>query len=77
MSELLGTTSLKLSEGFPRPVPRLGVVYGTWAALGIVGVVAIGTVVFDRPIDLPGAVGILRIIIGVYCVTVLSETSAH
>jgi len=99
VSELLGTTSLKLSEGFSRPVPSLGVVvgyglafylvsltledlpigvvYGTWAALGIVGVAAIGIVAFDEPIDFPGAVGILLIITGVYCVNVLSEMSAH
>ncbi|WP_423747182.1 SMR family transporter (plasmid) [Haladaptatus sp. SPP-AMP-3] len=98
-SELVGTTSLKLSEGFSQPVPSLGVVigyglafylvsltleelpigvvYGTWAALGIVGVAAIGTVVFNEPIDMIGAIGILLIIGGVYCVTVLSEMSAH
>ncbi|ACV48318.1 MULTISPECIES: DMT family transporter [Halomicrobium] len=99
VSELLGTTALKLSDGFSRPLPSLGVVvgygvafylvsltleelpigvvYGTWAALGIVGVAAIGVVVFDEPIDPVGIVGILLIVGGVYCVNVLSQMSAH
>jgi small multidrug resistance pump len=55
----------------------IGVVYGTWAALGIVGVAAIGVVVFDEPLDLAGAVGILLILGGVYCVNVLSEMTVH
>ncbi|ELK49887.1 Quaternary ammonium compound-resistance protein qacE, partial [Haloferax sp. BAB-2207] len=72
-SELVGTTALKLSAGFSKPLPSLGVVagyglafylvsltleelpigvvYGTWAALGIVGVAAIGVVAFDEPVD--------------------------
>ena len=99
VSELIGTTSLKLSEGFSRPIPSfgvvvgyglafylvsltledlpIGVVYGTWAALGIVGVAAIGVVVFGEQIDLPGAFGILLIIAGVYFVNVVSGMSAH
>jgi small multidrug resistance pump len=99
LSELFGTTALKLSEGFSRPLPSLGVVlgygaafylvsltledlpigvvYGTWAALGIVGVAAIGVVVFDEPVDVPGVVGILLIIAGVYCVNVVSAMSAQ
>lgn len=55
----------------------IGVVYGTWAALGIVGVAAIGVVVFDETFDLAGAVGIALILGGVYCVNILSEMSAH
>jgi len=99
VSELIGTTALKLSDGFSNPVPSLGVVigygvafylvsltledlpigvvYGTWAALGIVGVAAIGVVVFDETLDLAGVLGILLIIAGVYCVNILSEVSAH
>ncbi|MFC6953512.1 DMT family transporter [Halorubellus litoreus] len=99
VSELVGTTALKLSDGFSNPVPSVGVVvgyglafylvsltledlpvgvvYGTWAALGIVGVAAIGVVVFDEALDVPGIVGLVLIVGGVYCVTVLSEMSAH
>jgi len=98
-SELLGTTALKLSDGFSNPVPSLGVVvgyglafylvsltleelpvgvvYGTWAALGIVGVAAIGVVVFDEPLDLAGVVGICLILGGVYCLNVLSVAATH
>lgn len=55
----------------------IGVVYGTWAALGIVGVAAIGVVAFDEPVDLPGVLGILLILGGVYVVNVVSDMSAH
>ena len=99
VSELVGTTALKLSDGFSRPLPTLGVlvgyglafylvsltledlpigvVYGTWAALGIVGVAAIGVVVFGERVDLAGVVGIALILAGVYFVNVVSEMSAH
>lgn len=99
LSELVGTTALKLSEGFSRPLPTLGVVvgyglafylvsltleelpiglvYGTWAALGIVGVAAIGVVVFDERVDPAGLLGIALIVAGVYFVNVVSEMSAH
>jgi len=99
LSELVGTTALKLSEGFSEPVPSLGVVvgyglafylvslaleelpigvvYGTWAALGVVGVAVIGAVAFEEPVDLAGVVGLLLIVAGVYCVNVVSEMSAH
>lgn len=98
-AELLGTTSLKLSDGFTRPVPSvgvlvgyaaafylvsltledlpLGVVYGTWAALGIVGVATIGVVVFDERPDLAAAAGVALIVAGVYLLTVVSDVSTH
>jgi len=98
-AELLGTTALKLSEGFSKPLPSLvvvlgygaafylvsltleelpiGVVYGTWAALGIVGVAAIGTLVFDEPVDAVGVLGVALIVAGVYCLNVLSSMAAH
>lgn len=99
LSELIGTTSLKLSEGFSRPLPSLvviigygaafyflsltleelpiGIVYGTWAALGIVGIAAIGVVLFDEQMDFAGVVGILLIIAGVYCFNIISGMSTH
>lgn len=99
VAELAGTTALKLSEGFSRPLPSLGVlvgyglafylvsvtleelpigvVYGTWAALGIVGVAAIGVVVFDERPDTAAVAGITLIVAGVYCLTVLSDVSTH
>jgi len=99
LAEVVGTTSLKLSQGFSRPLPSLGVlvgygaafyflslaledlpigvVYGTWAALGIVAIAAIGVVAFDEPVDIAGIVGIGLIIAGVYCLNVVSGMSAH
>jgi small multidrug resistance pump len=99
LAEVVGTTSLKLSQGFSRPLPSLGVlvgygaafyflslaledlpvgvVYGTWAALGIVAIATIGVVAFDEPVDIAGIVGIGLIIVGVYCLNVVSGMSAH
>ena len=99
VSELFGTTALKLSEGFTRPLPSIGVVigyglafylvsltledlpigvvYGTWAALGVVGVAAIGIVMFDERPDVAGVVGIAFIVAGVYVLNVVSDMSAH
>jgi len=54
----------------------LGVVYGTWAAMGIVGVAAIGVVLFEEQVDLPGVLGIVLLVAGVYCINVLSDMSA-
>ncbi|GAB3681246.1 multidrug efflux SMR transporter protein HsmR [Salinarchaeum chitinilyticum] len=98
-SELVGTTALKLSEGFTNPVPSLvvvlgygaafyllsltleelpvGTVYATWAALGIVGIAAIGIVAFDESMDLAGVLGIALILGGVYFLNVVSDVSAH
>ncbi|WP_251341428.1 DMT family transporter [Haloplanus halophilus] len=99
LSEVLGTTALKLSQGFSRPIPSLGVlvgyaaafyclslaleelpvgvVYGTWAAVGIVAIAAIGVVAFDEQVDAAGAVGIALVVAGVYCLNVVSDMSAH
>lgn len=99
LSELIGTTALKLSEGFSQALPSfvvvlgygaafyllsltleelpVGVVYGTWAALGIVGVAAVGVVAFDEQVDAAGVVGILFIIAGVYCLNAVSGMSTH
>jgi small multidrug resistance pump len=55
----------------------IGVVYGTWAAMGIVGIAVIGVIVFDEPIDLAGLAGMLLIVGGVVLVNVVSNMSAH
>lgn len=98
-AEVVGTTSLKLSYGFSRPLPSLGVivgygvafyflsltleelpvglVYATWAALGIVAIAAIGVVAFGEQVDVAGVVGIGLVLAGVYCLNILSGMSAH
>ncbi|MDF9745751.1 DMT family transporter [Natrinema salsiterrestre] len=99
LSELLGTTALKLSDGFSRPLPTLGVVvgyglafyllsltleelpvgvvYATWAALGIVGVASIGVLAFDEQFDGAAVAGVGLILAGVYCLNIVSDVSAH
>ncbi|WP_226481031.1 DMT family transporter [Natrinema amylolyticum] len=99
LSELFGTTALKLSDGFSRPLPSLGVVvgyglafyllsltledlpvgivYATWATLGIIGVAAIGVLAFDERLDGAAVAGMGLILTGVYCLNVLSDVSAH
>ena len=99
LSEVIGTTSLKLSEGFSKLLPStvvligyaaafyllsltleelpVGLVYATWAALGIVGIAAVGVVGFDEQLDAAGLVGIGLIIAGVYFLNVVSGMSAH
>jgi len=99
LAEVIGTTSLKLSQGFSRPLPSLGVlvgygaafyflsialedlpvgvVYGTWAAIGIVAIAAIGVVAFDESVDTAGIVGLGLIVVGVYCLNVVSGMSSH
>ncbi|WP_299267128.1 DMT family transporter [Halorientalis sp.] len=98
-SELVATVSLKLSQGFSKPLPSLGVVvgygvafallslvleelpigmvYATWAALGIVGIAAVGVVAFGERLDPAGVAGIACIVLGVVLLNVVSETSAH
>ena len=99
LSELAGTTALKLSDGFSKPLPSLGVVvgyglafyllsltleelpvgpvYASWAALGIVGVTAVGVVGFDERLDWAAVVGLALILVGVYCLNVVSDISVH
>ncbi|MGB9987573.1 DMT family transporter [Salarchaeum japonicum] len=100
-SEVVGTTALKLSDGFTDPLPSLvvvlgygasfyalslvltdlpvGVVYATWAALGIVATATVGVLVFDETLDLPGVAGITFIIAGVVVLALFSDayTPAH
>ena len=98
-AELLGTTALKLSEGFSRPLWSivvvigygtafylvsltleelpLGIVYGTWTALGIVGVVAIGVAVFEEPLDVAAIAEFGLIVAGIYLLNVVSDVAAH
>jgi small multidrug resistance pump len=55
----------------------VGVVYGTWSALGIVGITAIGAVVFDEGVDAAGVLGIALVVAGVYVLNVVSDMSVH
>ena len=59
--------SLTLQE---RPI---GLVYATWAAIGIVGTVAVGVVAFDEPVDLAGVVGLTLVVGGVLVLNLFSD----
>ena len=55
----------------------VGLVYATWAALGIVGIAAVGVVAFGETVDLAGVAGIACIVLGVVLLNVVSGMSAH
>ena len=98
VSEVAGTTALKLSDGFANLVPSVGVVvgylasfyflglvleelpvglvYATWAAVGILGTVGVGLLVFDESLDVAGVVGLALVVAGVVVLNVFSEAYA-
>lgn len=51
----------------------IGLVYATWSAVGIVGAIAVGLVLFEETIDVAGIVGITLIIAGVAVLNLVSE----
>ncbi|MCF2166151.1 multidrug efflux SMR transporter protein HsmR [Halobacterium salinarum] len=57
----------------------VGVVYGTWAAVGIVATALVGVVVFEESVDVAGVVGLALIVAGVVVLNVASDayTPAH
>jgi small multidrug resistance pump len=55
----------------------VGLVYGTWSAVGIVGITVIGVVAFDEGVDLAGVLGIGLLVAGVYVLNVVSGMSAQ
>lgn len=59
-----------------RTVP-VGVAYGIWSAIGIVLIAAIGAVWFRQPLDLPAAIGLGLIVMGVIVVNLFSQTLVH
>jgi len=50
----------------------VGLVYATWAAVGIVGTVAVGLVVFDESLDPAAVAGLVLVIAGVVVLNVFS-----
>lgn len=98
VTEVTGTTALKLADGFSNLLPSVvvvvgyvasfyflglaleelpvGLVYATWAAVGIVATVLVGLVVFDESLDLAGVVGIALLVLGVLVLNVFSEAYA-
>lgn len=54
----------------------VGLVYATWAAVGILGTVGVGLVVFDESLDVAGVVGLALVVAGVVVLNVFSEAYA-
>jgi small multidrug resistance pump len=57
----------------------VGLVYATWAAVGIVATALVGVVAFDERLDAAAAAGLLLIVVGVVLLNGLSDayTPAH
>jgi small multidrug resistance pump len=51
----------------------VGLVYATWAAVGVVGTVGVGLVVFDESLDVAGVAGIVLVVAGVVVLNVFSD----
>lgn len=54
----------------------VGLVYATWAAVGIAGTAGVGLVVFDESLDVAGIVGLVLVVAGVIVLNVYSEAYA-
>lgn len=54
----------------------VGVVYATWAAVGIVATALVGVVVFEESLDVAGVVGMALVVAGVVLLNVVSEAYA-
>lgn len=51
----------------------LGIAYAIWSAVGTVGTVLIGVVVWKNPLNLPSIVAIILIVVGVILLNVSNE----
>ena len=85
-AEVVGTLSLKASDGFSRLWPSVAVVvgyglaftllaYALWAGLGTVGAAIGGWLVFSERMNLLTVAGIAIVIVGVVAIT-LGESRA-
>lgn len=63
--------SVLLRRGFP-----LGVAYGIWGAMGVALTAVFSAILFDEPLTLTMAAGLVLIIAGVLCVEIGSQRAA-
>jgi small multidrug resistance pump len=59
-----------------RAIP-MGIVYAIWSGLGIVLIVAVGWLGFGQRPDLPGAIGLGLILLGVVVINLFSNSPIH
>lgn len=55
----------------------VGIVYGTWAGLGIVLVTIAGAVLYQEVPDLPAILGLALIVAGVLIIHLFSKVTSH
>ena len=94
-SEVIGTSCLKLSQGFSRPIPTLvvlaaygtsmlllsrvvqtipiGITYALWSGIGIIAIVLVGLLAYERVPSAGQLVGIATITAGVIIVNLTGE----
>lgn len=78
------TIMVLLSYGFSfyclsqtiKTVPT-GIAYAIWSGAGIVAINLLAWVFFKQKLDLPAAIGIAFILVGVMCIQLLSKMSTH
>lgn len=51
----------------------LGIAYAIWSAIGTVGTVIIGMIVWRQPLSLPALIGIVLIVVGVVLLNLYGE----
>ncbi|PVY77532.1 small multidrug resistance pump [Tamilnaduibacter salinus] len=99
VSEVVGTSALKSSDGFTRLWPSImvvvgyglafyclalvlrtipvGIAYAVWAGTGVALMALVGWLVYGQRLDVPGIVGILLIVAGVFVLNIYSSAGGH
>ncbi|PAV24765.1 QacE family quaternary ammonium compound efflux SMR transporter [Tamilnaduibacter salinus] len=99
VSEVIGTSALKSSDGFTRLWPSImvvvgyglafyclalvlrtipvGIAYAVWAGTGVALMALVGWLVYGQRLDVPGIVGILLIVAGVFVLNIYSSAGGH
>jgi small multidrug resistance pump len=85
IAEVIGTSALKASEEFSKPIPSVlvlkaipvGIAYAVWSGMGIVLISLTAWILFGQKIDGWGLLGMSLILIGVLILNLLSKTTNH
>lgn len=99
VSEVIGTSALKSSDGFTRLWPSVlvvvgyglafyclalvlrtipvGIAYAVWAGTGVALMALVGWLVYGQRLDVPGIIGILLIVAGVFVLNIYSSAGGH
>ncbi len=55
----------------------VGVAYAIWSGMGIILVAIAGFILYKQSLDLPAAIGMVLIIVGVLIINVFSKSAVH